>query len=331
MKHLLLLLLFCSVCTAQQQYKDYTKVTALRLVNSDEWGPCSIEHYAKTLKRTGHYIQAMESYNDTLAYNLLQLKEEAKTWPKDTCSCGEQPTGKPLIHNMFVVEVNSYKDTVYTTKGNTALFSPTEQQQYIDPENRIMAAFTKDVSDFLQRDFASEIAAWKMDIIPAAAIISKKKPFYGLTRKQFEKEFGAFPTVRTDSLSAPNGMLYSIVKTHIIDDASFSFDSAGGELSRVVINKPLSNNAQTNNFLIDGVKVGDPEEVLSSKYPNSTSLKNWDAPLSAINNYYTYELQLENKQGTVMFIVRNKVIHAIVIDFRYPQRDAKENNKKQQP
>jgi hypothetical protein len=75
------------------------------------------------------------------------------------------------------------------------------------------------------------------------------------------------------------------------------------------------------------VKVGDPEDVLCSKYDNSTALKNWDAPLSAINNYYTYELQLENEAGTVTYVVRNKIIQAIVIDFRYPDKSTKENKK----
>ena len=318
MKYLLLLILFCSASSAQQQYKNYTKVTSYRLVNSDDWGPCSVEHYAKTLKRTGHYIQAMESFNDTLAYNLLLLKEEAQTWPKDTCRCSDEPTGNPLVPHMFIVEINSHKDTLYTTIGNKAVFFPKEQQQYLAPENRIISAFTKDISDFIQRDFASEIDAWKMDVIPATAIIFKKKPLYGLTRPRFEKELGNFPLVRTDSLSLPNGMLYSIVKTYVIDDTSFSFDAAEGELSRVVINKPLSGDSSLNTVIfLDGVKVGDSEDVLCNKYDNSTTLKNWDSPLSAINNYYTYEVELEGEKGTVLYVVRNKIIQTIIIDFRY--------------
>lgn len=324
MKHLLLLLLFCGICNAQQQYKDYTKVTAYRLVNSDDWGPCSIEYYAKTLKRTGHYIQAMESYNDTLAYNLLQLKQDAPAWAKDTCSCGEEPIGKALVRHMFVVEVNSHKDTLFTTTDNKAVFFPKEQMQYKVPENRIASAFTKDVSEFLHRNFASEIEAWKMDSIPAGAILLSKKPVYGLTRKEFEKNIAYFSTATTDSVFASNGKLYNTVKSHYIGDAKFSFNNEQGKVSEIVITNPAgAEPSARNTIFLDGVKVGDSEDVLCSKYDNSTLLKNWDAPLSAINNYYTYELYLDNDKGKVMYVVRNKVIQTIHVQFNYPKKTVK--------
>lgn len=327
MKHFFFLLLFSCLCNAQQEFKNYTKVTVCRLVNSDEAGPCSIEYYAKKLKRTGHYIQAMESFNDTLAYNLLRLKTEMKTWNKETCNCGEESVGKALVPHMFIIEVNNYKDTLFTTPGNKAVFFPNEQQQYIAPENQITTVFTKDVTEFFARDFATEISDWKLDSIPSKDITLRKKPFYGLTRKEFEKDISYFNFSRTDSIYIPNnGKLINTVKSYYIGDTKFSFDAIEGMISEVFINKS-PNLSDYNAIDIDGIKVGDSEDVLCNKYDNSTLLKNWDAPLSAINNYYTYEVYLDDLEGLVRYTIRNKIIHSIYIEFKYLKGPLKKKKK----
>lgn len=323
MKYILALLLLSSACFAQQEFKNYTKVTVCRLVNTDEIAPCSIEYYAKKLKRTGHYIQAMESFNDTLAYNLLKLKTEAKTWNNETCNCGEESAGKALVTNMFIIEVNNHKDTLFTTPDNKAVFFPNEQKQYVDPENHIISLFPKDITDFFIRDFASEISAWKMDSIPAKSITLQKKSIYELTRKEFEKNIAYFNFSRTDSIYG-GGKFIKTVQSYYIGDTKFSFDAVNGMISEVFINKPSSDYYTID---IDGIKVGDPEEMLCNKYDNSTSLKNWDAPLSAINNYYTYEVYLDDIEGLARYTIWNKTIYSIYIEFRYPNGIKKKKKK----
>lgn len=318
MKYLLALLLLSSVCHAQQEFKNYTKVTVCRLANSDENGPCTIEFYAKKLKRTGHYIQAMESFNDTLAYNLLQLKTEALTWNKEPLVCGEESVGRAMVTNMFIVEVNNHKDTVFTTPQHKAVFFPKEQVQYTAPENRITSVFPKDVAEFFKRDFTTEISAWKMDSIPAKSLTLNRKSFYGLTRKEFEKEIKNFDFTRTDSTYMPGGKFFSEVKSYYIGDTKFGFDAIDGMISELLIEKYAANPHFSQTVYLDGVKLGDPEDVLCNKYDNSTLLKNWDAPLSAINNYYTYEVYLDNLEGLVRYTVRNKIIYSIHVEFRYP-------------
>lgn len=318
MKYILTLLLLSSGCYAQQEFKNYTKVTVCRLVNYDEIGPCSIEFYAKKLKRTGHYIQAMESFNDTLAYNLLKLKTEAQTWNAEALACGEESVGKALVTNMFIVEVNSHKDTIYTTPNHKALFLPKQHQQYADPDNRITSIFPKEVIEFFNRDFAKEINDWKMDSIPAKSLTLNRKPFYGLTRKEFEKEINYFSFTRTDSTYMPGGKFYSEVKSYYIGDTKYSFDGIEGMISEILIEKYVANPAFSQMVYLDGVKLGDPEEVLCNKYDNTTLLKYWDAPLGAINNYYTYEVYLDDLEGLVRYTVRNKIIYSIHVEFRYP-------------
>jgi len=332
MKHLLLsLLLFCGWCNAQQQFKNSTKVTAYRLVNSDENGPCSIEYYAKKLKRTGHYIQAIESYNDTLAYSLLQLKADAPTWTKEACNCGEEPDtlGKPLVTNMFIIEVNSHRDTVFTTTGNRAVFFPKEQLHYIAPENRIAAIFPNELNEFFKRDFATEIYKWQIDSISPKSITIRQKPFYGLTRKEFEKDVYYFDVARTDSVYLPKKQPYKVLKSYYINDIKFSFDGIDDQISEVALEyTSLSRNQPgMTTISVDGVKIGDSEDVLCNKYDNSTLLKNWDAPLAALNNYYTYEVALDNLEGLVRYTIRNKVIQSIHISFSYPKGARKKKKK----
>lgn len=332
MKHLLLsLLLFSGLCQAQQQFKNTTKVLACRLVNSDDNGPCSIEYYAKKLRRTGHYIQAMESYNDTLAYSLLQLKADAKTWNKEAWICGEAPDtlGKPLVTNMFIVEVNSQKDTIFTTADNRAVFFPKEQLRYTAPDNRITAVFNREVKEFFNRDFATEIYKWQIDSISTKTITLQKKPFYGLTRKEFEKDVYNFDVARTDSVYLSKKQLYKALKSYYINDIKFSFDGIDDQISEVALEyTSLSKNQSgMTTISVDGIKIGDSEDVLCNKYDNSTLLKNWDAPLVALNNYYTYEVALDNLEGLVRYTIRNKVIQSIHISFSYPKGPRKKKKK----
>lgn len=324
MKYLLFcLLLLSSLCKAQD-FKNYTKVTVCRLVNFDAIGPCSIQYYAKKLKRTGHYIQAMESHNDTLAYNLLKLKADAKTWESRNCSCGQEPAPnkKPLVTAMFIVEVNSFKDTIFTTVNHNTLFSPKEQLEYIAPENHTPLVLPKEVNDFFRRDFASEIEAWKVDFIASGDITFLKKPFYGLTRKEFEAKVAYFDMATTDSVYL-QGKFLKADKTYRINDMEFNFDSKEHKLSRVYISNSRNNSRTTYTVVIDGVKIGDSEEVLCNKYDNSTLLKHWDAPLVAINNYYTYEVMLNNEQGVVRYAIRNGYIYEIAVEFSYAEKKKK--------
>jgi len=323
MKYLIYLLLLACICNAQQ-YKNYTKVTAYRLANTDEIGPCNILNYAKRLKRTGHYIQAMESYSDTLAYNLIKLKQESKVWKKDTCTCGQEAVGKTaLVPNMFIVEVNTHKDTIFTTSGHKAVYSVSEQAYYTAPENYITSLFPKDVAGFLKRDFISEIKAWKVDSISSAAITLHKKSFYGLNRKQFEKDIEFFHVVTTDTMYLDIGKPMKIDKLYSIDNMQFSFDQDSGKISKVTTNTYSNNHTPMSMLNVDGIKIGDSEEVLCSKYDNSTSLRYWDAPLSAITNYYTYEVNLSNGEGLIRYVVRNAVIREIEIHFSYPEKKEK--------
>ncbi|RDI08567.1 hypothetical protein [Flavobacterium sp. AG291] len=331
MKYLLCLLLFSGLCCAQN-FQNSTKVTVCRLVNSDATGPCSIEYYAKKLKRTGHYIQAMESYNDTLAYNLLKLKADAKTWPTETCNCGQEPdvSQKPLVTSMFIVEVNSFKDTIFTTVNQKGIFFPDEKLQYVAPENNIRVAFTKDVDNFFKRDFAAEIEAWKMDFISVKDITYMKKNMYGLTRKEFEKNISYFNMVSTDSTYF-NGKFMKVEKIYRIGDMEFYFEGKEQRLNKInIFNTPKKQYySPTTVIVIDGMKIGDSEEMLCNKYDNSTLLRHWDAPLVAINNYYTYEIKLNNDEGVVRYAIRNGNIYEISIGFWYPAiKDKKDVAKK---
>ena len=329
MKYLLYLLLFTGICNAQG-YKNYTKVTAYRIVNEDSEGPCNFMYYMKREGRVGYYIQAAQTYNDSIAYNLLALKKIAKGWQKQdyVCNDGEEP--RHTIINMFIIDVNNTRDTLFTSCDNRSVYFPKEQKEYLDPSNLIAAAFTKDIRDFYNRDLTSEMAGKTRDSITSDKITIGKKPIYGVSRKSFEANFTHFQIASTDSIFNKYATEPDIVQEFWLDNMRFKFGQ-NKKIRQLGIKKPERPFDDTFALDIDGVKVGDGEELLYSKYPNTTFFRNWGAPLENIKDHYYYDIKLSGGRGNVTFYISNKVIREIEINFWYddpPEKKAPVKKKK---
>ena len=85
----------------------------------------------KNQGRYGYYIQAMQSFNDTIAYNLIQLKKSAKEWEQEDYHCTEGELNRTTIPNMFIVEINSYKDTIFTSCDNRSVYFPERRKRIL--------------------------------------------------------------------------------------------------------------------------------------------------------------------------------------------------------
>ena len=312
MKQLFFLLLLCTFCHAQDGYENYTKVTAFRLVDEFEEGPCNILSYIQQERKTGKYIQAAESYDAKLAYALLKVKKEAPQWPKKELPCNDKCTGCETIANMYVVEVNKFKDTVYTTADNCLLFLPKDQAGYFDGLSTISAAFTPEFTAFFNRDFRTEFAARKIDSIPYSKVLINNKPMYNTTRKSFEKRIHKFQLVKTDSIFDPDHEH----KDYWLNDMQIQFDGRNGEISQLMASKTSYDFPEKFTLTIDGILLGDPEEKLYEKFPESTRYKNWGAAFNDLNNNYAYEVGLKGSlNGYVTFYIKNRRITVIEVNF----------------
>jgi len=310
MKHLsLLVLLLCGVCHAQEAFENYTKVTAYRLVGEYEDGPCSVIGYVQQERKTGKYIQAAQSYDARLAYNLLKFKKEALAqWPKKDLKCNNNET----IPNMFVVEINKFRDTIYTTAGNCSVFFPKEEADYFDGLNSITASLTPEMAAFFDRDYKTEFATRKIDSIPYAKVLINNKPLYKTTRKGFEKSIHKFQLVKTDSVFDPD----SSHKTYWLNDIEIQFDGLKGEISQLTAIRTSYIFPEKHALTIDGILLGDNEEKLFEKFPESTRYRNWGAAFNDLNNNYAYEVGLKNSfNGYVIFYIRDKRITTIEVNF----------------
>lgn len=315
MKYFTILLLLCSLSNAQE-FKNYTKVTAYRLINESDDGPCSILDYMEREGQIGYYIQAAHSYNDTLAYNLLNLKKEAKDWPKQDYICFRDSLVATPVSHMFVVEVNRFRDTLFTTKDHCSLFMPKEKAEYIDLQEAVHAFFTKDMAAFLERNFEGEISNMRYDSIPFNSLTIANQPVYGLTREEFEQKIVPFQLVRTDSVYGYDGKRNRVLQEFWLNNMKFQTNHKK-KIDQVIVYSTDHDFPDEQSLFIDGIKLGDSEEVLFEKFPNSTAIRNWGAPLSDLNNYYYYEVDLSNDGGKVTFTIKNKAIIRIQIDFMY--------------
>jgi hypothetical protein len=309
MKQFCFLLLFCTLCTAQENYENYTKVTAYRLVDEYEDGPCTVLSYIIQERKTGKYIQAAESYDAKLAYGLLRYKKEAVAqWTKNVLPCnGNQP-----VPNMYVVEVNKFKDTIFTTANNCSLFFPKGNIDYFDGHNSINAILPQEMTAFFDHDYKTEFASRQIDSIPYATVLINNKPLYKSTRKSFEKTIHKFQLVKTDSVFDPD----SEHKEYWLNDMQIQFDGKQGQISQLTATRVSYNFPEKHVLTIDGILLGDEEEKLYEKFPLSTKYRNWGAAFNDLNNNYAYEVGLKGSfNGYVTFFIRNRRITMIEINF----------------
>ena len=312
MKYIILLLLACLTSWAQQTTPDYntTKVTAFRLINAKMDGEVNaILRYIKSEKSVGYYIQAAQSTDRDMAYALLKLKREAVSWPavkqNDTAACTN-------AHNMFVVQVNQYRDTIYTTNDNFSILIPHTQAQYIDSLKQIDAALTPDLKAFFNRNLQDEYERNKPDSISCDRVLINNKTIYKLTRKSFESKIGRFQVIRTDSVFNPD---LNIHREFAINNMKMAFDGDKNRISTLTSHNLNVQFAEVYDFEVDGIKVGDSEEKLYECYPYSTKFRNWGAPLNNISNNYYYDVQLIGGDGFVMFYIKDGIINEIEVVF----------------
>lgn len=310
MKHLLLtLLLFCPLCRAQDTYENYTKVTAYRLVDEYEDGPCSVLSYIQQERKTGKYVQAAESHDARLAYNLLKYKKEAATqWTKKDLKCNN----KEAIPNMFVVEINKFRDTIFTSANNCSVFFPKEEADYFDGHNSITASLTPEMAAFFDRDYKSEFATRKIDSIPYAQVLINNKPLFKKNRKSFEKAIHKFQLVKTDSVFDPD----SAHKEYWLNDMQIQFDGNDGTISQLTATKVSYIFPEKFTLTINDIVLGDEEEKLYEKFPESTKYRNWGAAFNDLNDNYAYEVGIKNSfNGYVTFYIKNRRIILIEVNF----------------
>ncbi len=126
MKYILPFLLLSLYCTAQN-YDNYVKITAVRIVDPDREGHTLITGFIKDDAYLGNRLQALQDDDEQLAFALLNLKKEARQWDKRLLPNNNGRDTPLKVPNMYVVQINRHRDTIFTTHNNASIYFPDEQ------------------------------------------------------------------------------------------------------------------------------------------------------------------------------------------------------------
>lgn len=304
MKHLLLLL-FTTACLAQN-----AKVTAYRLVNEDDDGPCSVITYVKlTEKWFLNYVSA-ESNDINFAENLLKLKKVAKSWKRQNHDCKPGTLGGDMTHNMFVIQYLGKNDTILATHDNSKIVFPGITKSYADEKGVLKSMFPENIKALFDYDFNKQIHSWfteKSDSISADKVYFRNETAYGLTEQKFKQRYEYRLIVADTSFQTREE--YTIRKTYLSKTDTLSFDNSGS-LDEIIIDNIDSE------CTVDGLKVGDNENALILKYPNSARRKVfYNIRFEDLLRIYYYDVNLKDNKGRISFYVRDKIIDKIIIRF----------------
>ena len=192
------------------------------------------------------------------------------------------------------------------------MFLPKEEAGYFDGHSSITASFTPEMAAFFDRDYKLEFATRKIDSIPYATVLINNKPLYKKNRKGFEKAIHKFQLIKTDSVFDPDNSH----KTYWLNDMEIQFDGAEGEISQLSATRTSYAFPEKYTLTINGILLGDEEEKLYEKFPESTKYRNWGASFNDLNDNYAYEVGLKNSfNGYVIFYIKNKRITTIEVNF----------------
>ncbi|WP_159799883.1 hypothetical protein [Flavobacterium sp. MK4S-17] len=314
MKYLLPFILLAGLCKAQEDYGNFTRVTAYRLVNQYESRekPCSIKEYVKREQRVGYYIQAEQSTDAGMAYGLLRLKNEALlNWPAQKHECSNNWSGNETIRNMYIIEINKHRDTLYTTTDNCAFFIP-EGKVFFDNESAITGTLNDTFKDFFSRDFTKEIKEHKPDSISVEKVTINGLSPYNLNRKSFEKKIGKFQLARTDSVFNRTTEVY---KEYWLNNLQTKFNEPSGKIHELNYRYATGDFQDTFTLRLGGLQAGDSIGKVIKLFPASAKFRNWGAHTSAPQASSYYEVQFTGEKGFAFIYIRDEVIREIEITF----------------
>lgn len=322
MRYLVVLLLLSGVCRGQDEFEDYVKVTAYRLIQEYDDGPCSIIRYLEGNGIGSDYVKAIETDDVAFAKRLIVLKKEAKKeWPRYNVWCHDRCIGCPTVDKMFIIEVNKYRDTILLM-DNHYIYSPMEKEMLFDKTGVISKILPLTFKDFFEHDFAPYDQRYHtIDSISKSKILYKGKELYDYRRKEFEKDFGSFHLITTtiDSLfSTPepsqvfyyNNLRLEMDKQNRIDLANLYFPDHRGDMY-----------GDESEFSVIEIKGGDSEEKLLAKFPNSAKNKYYKTirmKLSELEDDYFYQVKISGDAGWINFHIKNHHIKEIEVEFKYP-------------
>ncbi len=310
MKYILPFLLLSLYCTAQN-YDNYVKITAVRIVDPDREGHTLITGFIKDDAYLGNRLQALQDDDEQLAFALLNLKKEARQWDKRLLPNNNGRDTPLKVPNMYVVQINRHRDTIFTTHNNASIYFPDEQMEYIDKNNSLNSLLNEKVCSFTERNFKEEFIYHRNDSISASTMLLNGKPVFGHTRKSFNNRIKRFQRVTTDSIFEGGNVITD--KQFWINNYKLKFEGKLKSIEAFLV--PGAKYVEDVAFSAGGIQLEDSEDKLAETFPCSLEYRNMNATVYDINNNYYYTVHLVNGKGYVLFFIKNKRVDRIEVTF----------------
>lgn len=298
MKYLLILLLSVN-CFAQN-----AKVTAYRLVNENDDGPCSVKSYIRWSEGGPLSYVTAESNDEAFARDLLTLKKLSKKWKKEKHFCIPRSLGGDMTHNMFVIEYNGKNDTILADKYNAMIVFSGKAKRYIDKNLVLQSMFPDNIKEFFTHNFDRQIKSIvtrEDDSITSDKIRYQGELATDFFSENFENAPGNFQQIKKDSLYGETERIYAYNNDTI---------RYYKEINITVTNRDSG-------WDIGEFKIGDTENALIAKYPASTKIqKFFNIRYEDIKRNYFYWVALTEDKGNITYIIKDHIIDKIEISLK---------------
>lgn len=275
-------------------YPQQAKVTAYRLIDPVDDGPCSIKSYAEHADVfSGSYVTA-ESDDPKLIEKLLEIKAECKNWPYKPFYCNNRMIGGDEIKNMVVI-TGKRNDTIFTDRDNQWIIFPEWRKAYLDQNGILKSSLTGRIKEFFDYDFDKQLRVKfgieTVDSIPISYIKHREKSLK-------DTSLPYMPEKRQLKIGSSKEIYLLGVDTISIDERRTTIivdDEAGP-------------------FSINGLRPGDSEQQLKKLYPISTSVPLfYHTRFEDMQRKYYYLITIEKGVGSVAFMINDGRIDSIEI------------------
>lgn len=310
MKYLLTLLLFYSnLHQSQNKPDDLTSLEIIHYFGELNFSRCNMNGYPILVSPEYFNNDEQVKYftkNEKIVKSLYSIYINAKKWRKRKRDLYEDFYGNKNLRNMFIIEYNKFKDTIYTTIDNKELVFKDGEFIYRDDKNEIRNTLGNEINEFLDKNFKDkydEISKVKIDSInDISKIRINNIPIDKLNKFDFENKIGPYIIINTESILNTETSEYDINSSYFFDFENYiKFENENGTISYLSIKY----NTDNIKFSIDNriIQIGEKSEELKNIFINSFKKVKLENELSNINNgNYTVELKLISNQFSKLFL-----------------------------
>ncbi|SEP59519.1 hypothetical protein [Flavobacterium urocaniciphilum] len=326
----LIFLFYFSFGFSQTKIPNISSVTYFKLFDSYDDGPCNPFE-----DKLGMIVEKNIKNCDDFVFKLIEFKEKSLKWKKKETCCVPGRIGCGEIENKIVYQINGFKDSIYFNvyEDNSAeIFNLKEYFVFTDKENQILKTITsqKDIIDFYNfphRKVYSDCSNTKNDSINNFDVKILGNIIQNKTFDELSKVFNGFEfiTIVKDKYN----FFKPEYKAEFLGDYFYTigFDSDEKASLLEVKEKYVGNEEEqiySDEFSIQGIKIGDNESILIEKYPNSTKYLyenkkyfiNDDKSYSVFVNFNsTITSNNPDSIRKIEFIIENEIIKEITIIF----------------